>query len=116
MGYDVVYDSAQNIIEDFEFDRFKNAYGKEESRSEKYLECDLLIIDDLGTEFTGQFAISCLYNLLNTRQNRKLATIVSTNLSLGEISAKYEGRIYSRLFGNNCRVLSFEGRDHRIFG
>ncbi len=116
MGYDVVYDSAQNIISDFEYDKFKNGYGKEENRSEKYLECDLLIIDDLGTEFGGAFTVSCLYNLLNTRQNRGLATIISSNLSSNELLEKYDGRIYSRMFGTGCRVLVFNGRDHRIFG
>lgn len=113
-GYDVIYDSAQNIINDFEFDKFKSGYGREESRSDKYLECDLLIIDDLGTEFTSQFALSCLYNLLNTRQNKGLATIVSTNLTSEELSGKYEGRITSRLMSG--RILAFDGRDHRIFG
>ena len=113
-GYDVIYDSAQNIINDFEFDKFKSWYGREESRSDKYLECDLLIIDDLGTEFTSQFALSCLYNLLNTRQNKGLATIVSTNLTSEELSGKYEGRITSRLMSG--RLLMFDGRDHRIFG
>ena len=116
MGYDVVYDSAQNIVSDFEFDKFKSGYGREESRSDKYLECDLLIIDDLGTEFSSQFTLSCLYNLLNTRQNKGLATIISTNLTAGELAEKYEGRIYSRIVGAGSRVLIFEGRDHRIFG
>jgi DNA replication protein DnaC len=65
-GFDVIYDSAQNIISDFETDKFRSGYGQTEMRSEKYLECDLLIIDDLGTEFISQFTVACLYNLLNT--------------------------------------------------
>ena len=68
-GYDVIYDSAQNIISDFESDRFKSGYGREENKSDKYLDCRLLIIDDLGTEFSNQFTLSTIYNLLNTRQN-----------------------------------------------
>lgn len=114
IGYDVIYDSAQNIISDFEADRFKSGYGQSESRSEKYLECDLLIIDDLGTEFTNQFTVSCLYNLLNTRQNRGLATILSTNLSYEELQKKYEDRIFSRIVGSGCRILVFEGKDRRL--
>ncbi len=115
LGYDVVYDSTQNIISDFEADKWKSGYG-DEVRSDKYVECDLLIIDDLGTEFSSQFTVSCLYNLLNTRQNRGLATIISTNLSAGELAKKYEDRIYSRIIGAGCRVLVFEGMDRRISG
>lgn len=113
-GFDVIYDSVQNIINDFETDKFKSGYGQREDISDKYLECDLLIIDDLGTEFTSQFAISCLYNLLNTRQNKRLSTIISTNLSAGELAGKYEGRIYSRIVGSDYRVLFFSGKDRRI--
>jgi DNA replication protein DnaC len=114
-GFDVVYDSAQNIVADFEADKFRSGYGTE-PKSEKYLECDLLIIDDLGTEFSSQFTVSCLYNLINTRANRAMATIISTNLSAEELARKYEDRIYSRLVGVGTRVLVFEGRDRRIFG
>ncbi len=114
-GFDVVYDSAQNIVSDFEADKFRSGYASV-SKSEKYLECDLLIIDDLGTEFSSQFTVSCLYNLLNTRANRAMATIISTNLSAEELARKYEDRIYSRLVGVGTRVLVFEGRDRRIFG
>lgn len=113
-GYDVIYDSTQNIISDFEADRFRNGYGREENRSEKYLDCRLLIIDDLGTEFSNQFTLSTLYNLLNTRQNKGLATIISTNLSPDELARKYEDRIFSRIIGSGCRVLPFEGKDARV--
>ena len=113
-GYDVIYDSAQNIISDFESDRFRNSYGKEENKSEKYLDCTLLIIDDLGTEFQNAFTLSPIYNLLNSRQNRGLATILSTNLTPDELARKYEDRIYSRIIGSGCKILSFKGRDNRI--
>ena len=113
-GFDVIYDSTQNIISDFETDRFKSGYGQHESISDKYLECDLLIIDDLGTEFINQFTVSCLYNLLNTRQNRGLSTVISTNLSAKELAGKYEGRIYSRIVGCDYKVLFFTGKDHRV--
>lgn len=113
-GYDVIYDSTQNIISDFEADRFRSNYGREESRSEKYLDCRLLIIDDLGTEFSNAFTLSTLYNLLNTRQNKGLPTIISTNLSPDELARKYEDRIYSRIIGSGCKVLPFEGRDARV--
>lgn len=113
-GFGVVYDSAQNIISDFESDRFKSGYGPHDNVSDKYMECDLLIIDDLGTEFTNQFTASCLYNIINTRQNKGLSTIISTNLSAKELAGKYEGRIYSRIVGSDYTVLVFSGRDRRV--
>ena len=113
-GYDVIYDSAQNIISDFEADRFRSGYGTAEPKAEKHLECTLLIIDDLGTEFASQFTLSTLYNLLNARQNKGLATIISTNLSPDELAKRYEDRIYSRIIGSSSRVLAFVGKDRRV--
>lgn len=113
-GYDVIYDSAQNIISDFEADRFRSNYGKEESKAEKYLNCTLLIIDDLGTEFQNAFTVSTLYNLLNARQNSGLATVISTNLSAKELEKTYADRIYSRIIGAGTKVLPFEGKDRRV--
>ena len=113
-GFDVVYDSVQNIISDFEADKFRSGYSSEVERSAKYLECDLLIVDDLGTEFSNQFTVSCLYNLLNTRQNRGKATVISTNLSPKELSNQYDDRFYSRIIGSDCEVLRFIGKDNRV--
>lgn len=113
-GFSVLYDSAQNIISAFEKDKFRSGYARFEAESEKYLEADLLILDDLGAEFSNQFTVSCLYNLLNTRQNKCLSTIVSTNLSPEELSAKYEDRIFSRLVGAETSILLFSGKDHRL--
>ena len=113
-GYEVLYDSAQNIVADFEYDRFKSGYGPYEPKGDKYLECDLLILDDLGTEFVNQFTHSCLYNIINTRQNKGLSTIISTNLSSKEITTKYDDRIYSRLMGKDSKVILFVGKDARL--
>lgn len=113
-GYDVIYDSAQNIVSDFEADRFRSGYGTAEPKAEKHLECTLLIIDDLGTEFASQFTLSTIYNLLNARQNKGLATIISTNLSPDELAKRYEDRIYSRIIGTGCKVLAFVGKDKRV--
>ena len=112
-GYDVIYDSTQNILSDFESDRFRSNYGRNDTVSDKYLDCTLLIIDDLGTEFSNQFTLSTLYNLLNTRQNRGLATVISTNLSPDELAHKYEDRIYSRIIGG-AKIMPFEGKDRRV--
>ena len=113
-GVEVLYDSAQNIVSAFEKDKFKSGYGAYEPEGTKYLECELLILDDLGTEFISQFTVSCLYNLLNTRMNKGLATVISTNLSPAELSEKYEDRIYSRIVGADSRILLFKGKDRRL--
>ena len=110
-GYDVLYDSVQNIISAFETDTFRRG---PESLSAKFLECDLLIVDDLGTEFSTQFTVSCIYNLINTRYNRGLSTIISTNLDPVQLSKQYDDRIYSRLVGNNCTPILFRGTDYRM--
>ena len=114
-GYDVLYDSIHNILSEFEADKFSPPYSRSEPQSSKYLECDLLIIDDLGTEFSTQFTIACIYNLINTRLNKGLSTIISTNLDSRSLADKYEGRILSRLLSKGTKVLSFVGKDKRIF-
>jgi DNA replication protein DnaC len=113
-GFSVLYDSTQNILAAFESDKFRSIRDDSEYKSDKYLEADLLILDDLGAEFTTQFTVSCLYNLLNTRYNRGLSTVISTNLSDEELQAKYEDRIFSRLVGQDTEILLFVGRDKRI--
>ena len=113
-GFEVIYDSAQNVVAAFEYDRFKSGYGQYEARGEKYLECELLILDDLGTEFSNQFTVSCLYNLLNTRINKGLPTVISTNLGAGELLSRYEDRIYSRIIGQDTIILRFLGKDNRL--
>jgi DNA replication protein len=112
-GYDVMYDTAQNIFEDFQFERFgRNYQDTSESRTDKYFECDLLIIDDLGTEVANQFTVSCLYNLLNTRINKENSTIINTNLDRNDLRKIYTDRITSRLFGEFSAML-FKGTDIR---
>jgi DNA replication protein DnaC len=114
-GYEVLYNSAQNIVDAFENDKFRHGYGQPfEPLGTKYLECDLLIIDDLGTEFSTPFSLSVIYNILNTRQNKGLPTVISTNLKHFEFNEKYEDRIYSRILGRDSIVLKFDGRDYRI--
>lgn len=111
-GYDVVYEIAQNIFSDFDTDRFRDRYSDSELLSEKYLDCDLLIIDDLGTEIVTSYTVSYLYNIINTRINKKLPIIISTNLSAKEIKNMYHERITSRLFGE-FNIVKFDGTDIR---
>ena len=111
-GYNVIYETAQNIFFDFDNDRFRDRFSDEEPESTKYLDCDLLIIDDLGSEAINSFTVSCLYNILNTRLNKGLPVIASTNLSSKEIRVKYHDRITSRLFGE-FNIQMFQGNDLR---
>ncbi len=108
-GYDVVYETAQEVFSAFETTRF----GGEDGGEDRFLTCDLLIVDDLGTELTNNFTVSCLYQLLNTRLNRRLSTILSTNLTPAELRSRYADRITSRLFGE-FRPLAFHGSDVRM--
>lgn len=111
-GYSVVYETAIRVFSDFEAEKF--SYQQEESRglSKKYLDCDLLIIDDLGTEMTTQFTISALYHIINTRMMENRATIISTNLSDDVLAQKYSAQIASRITGH-YRVIKFVGNDIR---
>ena len=109
-GHDVVCESAQNIFSNFNKERF--AQSESDLVSDKYLEAELLIIDDLGAEAITQYSVSCLYNLINTRINNGLPTIASTNLSSSEIRKLYNDRITSRLFGE-FNILVFSGTDIR---
>lgn len=111
-GNNVVYESAQNIFSDFETEHFSNKYDKGELSS-RYMECDLLIMDDLGTEMASQFNQACLYNIINTRLNRRLPMIVSSNITDPvELRKRYTDRLYSRFFGE-FRVFNPKGTDIR---
>ena len=77
------------------------------------LECDLLILDDMGTEFNTSFVTSVIYNIVNTRILNNRPTIISTNLSLKELEARYSSRIVSRLMGHYIIKL-FAGTDIRL--
>ncbi len=114
-GHDVVYVSAVSLLADFEFNRFGNrsaGLSGEAQSTDRYYDCDLLIIDDLGTEVTNQFTTSVLYDLINTRLSRHRSTIISTNLSQEEFRRRYWDRITSRVLGEYT-VLPFLGTDVR---
>ena len=108
-GYGAVYGSAQNLISRIEDEHFGRRDGATESR---LIECDLLILDDLGAEFSTQFTVSVIYNIINSRLLTGRPTIISSNLSLPELEAKYTARVTSRIVGE-YRHLRFFGRDIR---
>ena len=76
------------------------------------LSCELLILDDLGTEFQNSYVTSAFYNIINTRLLTGKPTIVSTNLTLKELEAKYGSRIVSRMIGA-YDIRPFYGSDVR---
>ncbi len=111
-GYSVVYETASHLFNKLEQAKFNPS---EESRreAEKFSNCDLLIIDDLGTEMPGQFVTAALYNLVNDRLLAGAPMLISTNLNVDEINRRYSPQIASRLHGNFTR-LTFVGEDIRI--
>lgn len=113
-GHSVVYDMASSVFSKFEDAKFGKTDDIDEVRAEvkRYLECDLLILDDLGTEMTTTFTVSALYEIVNTRLVTGRKTIVSANLTLFDLRRRYSEQIMSRLEGE-YQVLTFRGDDIR---
>lgn len=111
-GFSVLYDSVINFLRQIENEHFGRDTTGNDTLS-LLLECDLLILDDLGTEFDTPFYQSMIYNIINTRINRSLPTIISTNMDWSGISHKYEERITSRIFATYVNQ-HFVGYDVRI--
>ena len=111
-GFSVVYESAPHLFGKLERAKFND---DEQARQEsgKYTVCDLLIVDDLGTEMPGQFTTSALYTLINDRLRAGKPTIISTNLHTEELGKRYSEQILSRLRGGYHRV-AFLGDDIRL--
>ena len=111
-GFSVMYESAPQLFTKLEKARF---HGDEAAQAEcdKYSSCDLLIIDDLGTEMPGNFTTTALYSLVNDRILRGKATIISTNLPSDTLDSRYSPQIASRLRGDFRRV-AFVGEDIRL--
>ena len=113
-GYDVQYVTAQNLISDFSFERYHKSFSDNSpNETDKYFECDLLIIDDFGTEENNQFSNAVFYNLINSRVNTAKKTIINTNVHRNSIAERYTDRVASRLFGEYT-VLFFPGKDIRM--
>ncbi len=110
-GFSVCYDSASAVIAAFEAQKFDRS-EEADARVRRMLACDLMILDDLGTEMATPFADSALYTLINTRLNEEKKTIISTNLSYDELERRYTAQIFSRLRGCYER-LRFYGQDIR---
>jgi len=111
-GYDVYYTTAVGMVSDFEHARFGQGMERAATDTDRYTECDLLILDDLGTEIANQFTQSVLYTVLNNRINLGRSTIVNTNLTGKELQTRYADRIASRILGE-FKPLLFVGTDVR---
>lgn len=110
-GFSVVYDTAISIFAKLENDKFR---PDEETAAEvrRCEGCDLLILDDLGTEMTTSFVQSALYQLVNGRMIAGRSTIISTNLAPEELGQRYGAAILSRIEGG-YEILPFFGEDIR---
>jgi DNA replication protein DnaC len=111
-GFSVVYDTAAHVFERFETQKFSREDSEADADVERILSCDLLILDDLGTEMTTAFVQSALYTIINTRLMEKKSTIISTNLLPSDLSLRYSAQIASRIEGE-YEFLPFVGEDIR---
>lgn len=114
-GHSVAYDTAVTLLTSFEQEKFSRSDDEQQeaaSRVRQLKSCDLLILDDLGTELSSAFTQSALYTLLDGRIRSKRSTIISTNLDRSGIRDRYGAALASRLEGE-YQYLNFIGRDIR---
>lgn len=112
VGHLVMYVSAPRLMDQLELGKFQKDDAALEFR-EVIFGCDLLVIDDLGTELVTRYTQAEVYDLVNHRLNRGKPTIINTNLGLQEIERTYSSRVHSRLAGMYA-VVQFKGRDIRL--
>lgn len=111
--YSVVYLTAAQMFDLFGREQFNRDDEQEVDVSQYVFDCDLLILDDLGTELSNTFTNSKFFTCINERLSRGNGTIISTNLSLAGIRDTYSDRIYSRILGS-YQCFNFYGQDIRI--
>lgn len=118
LGHTVIYLTSFRLFDILE----KNKFGKNiddaaivANQFDYILDCDLLIIDDLGTELNNSFITSQLYLIINERLLRQKATLISTNLSLENLNTNYSERVYSRIISSYtiCRIFGEDIRLHK---
>ena len=112
-GFKVIFDSSSNLLRRLEKEHFSSARDNpNDGAQDELINCDLLIIDDFGTEFCTQFTVSAVYNVINSRLNRNLPVIINSNLDIEGVEKAYSQRIASRIIGN-YRYIQFFGSDIR---
>lgn len=111
-GHSVVYDTASNLFAAFEARKFGRD-GEAGDQVRRCLDCELLILDDLGSEFTTPFVHAALYEVVNTRLAQGQRTVISSNLDKGALRQRYSPQVASRLEGAYL-FLPFFGQDIRL--
>jgi len=113
-GHSVIYFSSASLFDLLAKATFDSNSKDELARLHEDLsQCELLIIDDLGTELTNAFVASGLFSILNDRHLARRATIISTNLSLEELRDRYSDRIFSRI-SSHFKLYKLSGKDIRM--
>ena len=110
-GYYVCYGTSQNICDDLQSEQFGRVDDLTYTKNQ-VLGCDLLVLDDLGTEIDNQYSIATLYNIINSRLLSGKPTVISTNYTMNKLEEKYDKRITSRLTGEYTPFY-FIGNDIR---
>ena len=110
-GYSVIYDSAINVLRNIEKEHFSYEHSSE--MIDLVMDTDLLILDDMGTEYESQFYNATIYNIINTRLNCGKPSIISTNLDLSGIARRYDNRVVSRII-SMYSCLEFKCEDVRL--
>ncbi|MDD6491289.1 MAG: ATP-binding protein [Firmicutes bacterium] len=114
-GHSVIYSSSAKLLETLSANVYDYKNNKDTSANDQndFYGCDLLIIDDLGTEYPKNINITILFSLLNGRHLNRKSTIISTNLSLEDFRNLYSDRIFSRI-SNQYTICKFTGPDIRM--
>ena len=114
-GHSVIYFSSGDLFAKIsEYAFRKNGKTSDPNPYEDIYNCELLVLDDLGTELTNSFVISQLFTCLNERHLRRKSTIISTNLAMEDLRDRYDDRIFSRII-SNYDVCKLSGQDVRIY-
>lgn len=111
-GYNVIYVTASDICTKLEKEHYSFDYKDEGKTFNSLVNCDLLILDDLGTEFITKNSSNTMYNIFNSRILKSVPIIISTNITMEEVQQNYSQRFVSRVMGY-CDRLEFIGRDVR---
>ncbi len=110
-GHEVIYDSICDLLNRIENEHFNQKFSGTDTLT-AILNAELLVLDDLGTEFQTNYTLSVIYNIINTRLNHKLPTIITANMGNKALAETYDPRIVSRLFAV-YKPLKFVGKDIR---
>ena len=110
-GKTVIYERATKMFSLYDDYKFKDYSLKEDV--DKLYNCDLLVIDDLGTEFLTKNGVAFLFDLINDRLINNKKIIINTNLEISQFSENYTVRLTSRIY-ENFKIFGFKGEDIRI--